>query len=132
MLEREGSVASAIYRALKLDRAVIKAVFSALRDDRRKQVVFAGIVCGTAFKYDNKEGQKQNVRCPLCSAPTPLDLDHIKMHAVLGDTPREEGEDALVQYLCSLTETLAEKCPAVPTPMPLPDSEEECTRGCMV
>ena len=100
-----------------MDRTVIEAVFSTLRDDRKGRVVCAGIVCGTYFKYYNAEGQRLDVRCPLCCEAN--SLNPIKMHAELGDTSGANDEDALVQYLCALIEVNASKSPAVLVPMPV-------------
>ena len=78
LLEMEGSLACAIHRHLGVDRLRIKTVFSELRGDRKNEMIFANIICGTYFKRFNKKGDLLPVQCPL--RVDQCTLSHLQRH----------------------------------------------------
>ena len=121
-LEDEGSAACKIYKTLGLARSAAKVVSVALGGNRKGQMVFASIVCGTYFKHYGKEGNLVPVECPICGKAN--SLSRIFSHSAIGDPPGtaecEVHGEVLVRYLKKMVRTLAPPSPAIPLPMPTP------------
>ena len=79
-LDGEGSVARGVYQSLDPNRAVIKSVFFALGGNGRGQVVFAGIVRGTCFKFFGREGNALPIQCPSCRRAN--SFSHLQQHGM--------------------------------------------------
>ena len=76
-------------------------------------MVFASIVCGTAFKYYDPEGVRLKVKCPLCGGVN--SFEHLQMHFPT-QQPATDSEEDLVEYLGALTKFIAPNSPSVPIP----------------
>ena len=99
-----------------LNGAAIKAALVSLGGNRRRQMVFAGIICGTFFKHYNKDGDLVPVRCPLCQQAN--SLAHLIQHTEMGSPPeREASEKEIMKYLSNMAEVLAPASQAIPLPM---------------
>ena len=84
-------------------------------DSRKSQMIFAGIVCGTLFKYYNKEGIRLEVKCPLCGAAN--SLAHTQRHLGINAPNAMAEETEQVAYLRALTGMVASKSKITPDPI---------------
>ena len=114
MLAREGSYACGIHKQLGLNRSVIFDTFKLLLYSRRRQMVLANILCGTFFKFYNKEGERLSVRCPLC--PAVCTLDHLCSHVEI-PLPATDQKEELAEYLRKLTVLVTPSEKAMPVPI---------------
>ena len=114
----EGSGACKVHLELELNRSVIKTAMQSLDFSRRFQMIFANLICGTYFKYYNKEGDRLQVRCPLCSAV--CTLSHLQTH-ISQQFPRGGEESDLVDYLVNLVKIADPKPKLLPLPIQNPE-----------
>ena len=105
-----------------ITRSAAEVVFVALGGNRKGQMVFASIACGTYFQHYGKEGNLVPVERPLCGKAN--SLSRICSHSAIGDPPGtpecEVHGEVLVGYLKKMVETLAPSSPAIPAPIPTP------------
>ena len=63
LLAGQGSIAGAIFTSLRLARGLVKTAPKKLQTHRRRQVVLAGILCATRYKYFAGNGELLLVKC---------------------------------------------------------------------
>ena len=118
-LEAEQSQACGIYRALALNRTVIKAALVELAGKRQGQTILAGIICGTFFKHYDREGSQPKVRRPLCGEPN--SLDHLQSHQQIGRLPAHNlTAEQVTKFLAKMVRVLLPVTPAIPIPISPP------------
>ena len=123
ILAKEGSVACYNYEQLSLNRSLIKATLKSLDEDRKKQMTFASIACGTFFKYYNKGGERLPVRCPLC--PATCSLHHILSHLKQEPPADMQEEEEWVTYLSALAHAMTPKFRQSLLPVPIVDAAQQ-------
>ena len=113
LLAAEDSKACGIYANFRLTRAIIKSVFGNLDHQRKIQMCFASMVCGTAFKYYNPEGVRLRVKCPVCGDA--YSFRHLQTHCP-HQQPEPGSEEDMVNYLSTLSKLIAPISPNIPVP----------------
>ena len=122
LLRYEGSTACSIYADLQLTRSIVKEVLQRLQMDRRRQVVFASIVCATRFKMIAPNNELQAVKCARCGDRD--SFEHMLRCCKLENIPRDETPATLVTYLLSLVCKAARGAPVIPIRFPIPTFDE--------
>ena len=122
----EDSIASANYCKLGLNRALLKETLRRLQHNRRRQVVFANIICATRFKFFDETGTLPNVKCPLGCGEIDS-LEHLITCAHLRDPDPTASFEDKVAYLRTMAVEATKNCPILPIPilMPSPPSDIE-------
>ena len=122
MLQDEGSISSSIYAELHLTRSIIKEVLTRLRNDRRKQMVFASVVCATRFRTYTNNNEPQTVKCMRCGNQD--SFEHLLQCSRATNIPSDGQVEELLDYLVGLTREAAKGAPLIPVRLPLPEIDE--------
>ena len=117
LLAMENSIASANYCKLGLNRALLKETLRRLQHNRRRQVVFANIICATRFKFFDETGTLLNVKCPLGCGEIDS-LEHLIKCACLQDPDPAATFEDKANYLRTMAVEATKNCPILPTPIP--------------
>ena len=122
LLQYEGSTACSIYADLHLTRSIVKEVLQKLQSDRRRQVVFASIVCATRFKTIGPNNELQAVKCARCGDRD--SFEHMLRCCRLECVPDDEDPAALFTFLLRLAREAARGAPVIPVRFPIPAFDE--------
>ena len=122
LLRNEGSASCSIYSDLHLTRSVVKETLTKLQNDRRKQVVFAGIVCATRFKMIAPNNELHAVKCMRCGEQD--SFPHMLQCCNLGTIPDAEDLAELFAFLLRLIWEAARGAPVIPIRFLMPALDE--------
>ena len=117
ILAEEGSLACRIHAELSLTRATMKAVLQATADNRRHQMVFASVACGTFFKYYAKSGLRMPVKCTLCKEISTL--EHLQTHINAKPPKADAPQEIWVEYLVKFIPVITPIGTTLPIPIPI-------------